>query len=283
MPPRSNPTARQARLGAELRKLREACGMSASEAGAHLGGGTAQISHIEAGRWGVSPERVRRLAHHYGSGHQALIDELCRMAGERGRGWWDEYRSALTQGFLDVSELEHHARAILLLQITYIPGIFQTADYARAVFSSASHRIPKDQVDVRVEHRTRRRVIYDRATPPSTTALVHEAALRIRYGSRSVQRDQLRFLAEVAEWPAVQLRIVPFDMDGLSGSIQSMLYAVGPFPELDTVQIDDAFCGRLVNSVSLLAMYRDMFAVLERKALDASSSRNLIYQAIQEM
>ncbi|WP_245608023.1 helix-turn-helix domain-containing protein [Streptomyces hokutonensis] len=61
MPPRSSPTVRQARLGAELRKLREAAGMAAREAGAFLGGNQAQISHIEAGRWGVSAEAGRAV------------------------------------------------------------------------------------------------------------------------------------------------------------------------------------------------------------------------------
>ncbi|GAA0430566.1 helix-turn-helix domain-containing protein [Streptomyces luteireticuli] len=238
MPPRSNPTARQARLGAELRKLREACGMSASEAGALLGGGTAQISHIEAGRWGVSAERVRRLAVFYQAADEQLIDELCAMAEERLRGWWAKYRGILARGFLDVSELEHHAYAIRLLQITHAPGIFQTEDYARALFSSAQPSLQEKDLVARVEHRIARRAVYERPTPPPTTAIVHEAALRMRYGSREVQRRQLEFLCEAANWPAVTLRVVPFDTDNLIGSAQSVLYIAGPVPELDTVQMD---------------------------------------------
>ncbi|MBH1934546.1 helix-turn-helix domain-containing protein [Streptomyces sp. AV19] len=283
MPPRSNPTARQARLGAELRKLREACGMSAREAGALLGGGVAQISHIEAGRWGVSAERVRRLAAFYRADDERLIGELCAIAEERLRGWWTEYRGILAREFLDVSELEHHARAIRILQITYVPGIFQTTSYARALFSSAGPSLPEKDLAARVEHRVARRVVYERATPPPTTAIVHEAALRMRYGSRGVQRNQLKFLCEVADWPAVTLRVVPFDTDNLIGTAESVLYAVGPVPELDTVQMDHAQGGRLVDAPALLSVYRNMLNAVERSALGPDDSQKFIHRVIQEM
>ncbi|MEU8583854.1 helix-turn-helix domain-containing protein [Streptomyces abikoensis] len=283
MPPRSNPTARQARLGAELRKLREAAGLSAREAGALLGGGAAQISHIEAGRWGVSADRIRQLASYYKASNVRLINELCAMTDERVRGWWEQYRGLLTPGFLDVSELEHHARALHLLQITYVPGIFQTEDYARALFEGSIPPLPEASVRARTEHRIRRRVIYERTSPPETLAVIHEAALRMRYASSAVQRDQLRFLAEVAEWPSVTLLVVPFDMDNLVGTAQSMLYAVGPIPELDTVQIDNAFRGGFVTANALLSMYNTMFHTLADKALSPDDSRKFIHRLVQEM
>ncbi|GHF56701.1 transcriptional regulator [Streptomyces mashuensis] len=284
MPPRSNPTARQARLGTELRKLREAAGMSAREAGAMLGGGAAQISHIEAGRWGVSEDRVRRLASMYKCGNEALIDALCAMTREhRGQHWWDEYRGILSPGFLDISELEHHARALRLFQTTYVPGIFQTEEYARALFGGSIPSLPDEQLNARVEHRVRRRWIYEREQPPETVAIVHEAALRMRYGSRAVQQRQLRFLSDVAEWPTVTLRVIPFDMDNLIGTVQSMLYAEGPVPELDTVQMDNAFRGTFVSADALLSMYRSMFDVLVSSALSETESREFLHRAVQEM
>lgn len=282
MPPRRNPTARQARLGVELRKLREASVTSMANAGALLGGGSAQISHIEAGRWGVSAERVRRLAAHHKASNTVLIEALCGMAEERGRGWWEAYRGVLTPGFLDVSELEHHACALRLLQITHVPGVFQTEDYARVVFGSAVPTLPELELNARVEHRIRRRGIYDQPHAPETVALVHEAALRMRYGTRSIQRAQLEFLLQAAEWPTVTVRVIPFDTDNVIGTAQSMLYASGPIPELDTVQIDNAFGGGFINAVPLLSMYRDMFDGLAKPALGVDESRAFIQQVIRE-
>ncbi|MBF6053372.1 DNA-binding protein [Streptomyces eurocidicus] len=283
MPPRSNPTARQARLGAELRKLREASGMPAGEAGALIGGGAAGIGHIEAGRWGVSAERVRRLAAHYRAGDERLVGALCAMAEERGRGWWEEFRGVLSPGFLDVSELEHHATALRLMQLTHVPGIFQTEEYARVVFGSARPRLPERELCARVAHRVGRRRVFARTPAPETEVVVHEAALRMRYGGRAVQRAQLEFLTEAAGWPHVTLRVIPFDVDGLIGTAQSMLYAVGPLPELDTVQIDSAFGGGFVDAYALVAMYRELFDSLAGIALRPEESRKLVHHVAQEL
>src|ERR671919_1087516 len=109
MPPRSQPTARQVRLGTELRRLREAAGTTAREVAGFLGSTSAQMSQMEAGIAGVSEERVRRLAAHYRCADVALIDALVEMATDRTRGWWEAYRDRLPPVFLDLAELQHHA------------------------------------------------------------------------------------------------------------------------------------------------------------------------------
>ncbi|MBB5117531.1 hypothetical protein FHS36_000937 [Streptomyces eurocidicus] len=257
--------------------------MPAGEAGALIGGGAAGIGHIEAGRWGVSAERVRRLAAHYRAGDERLVGALCAMAEERGRGWWEEFRGVLSPGFLDVSELEHHATALRLMQLTHVPGIFQTEEYARVVFGSARPRLPERELCARVAHRVGRRRVFARTPAPETEVVVHEAALRMRYGGRAVQRAQLEFLTEAAGWPHVTLRVIPFDVDGLIGTAQSMLYAVGPLPELDTVQIDSAFGGGFVDAYALVAMYRELFDSLAGIALRPEESRKLVHHVAQEL
>ena len=105
MPPRSHPTARQQRLGAELRKLRDAAGLSTEQAAAVLATNRTVISSTEAGRHGISPERVRRLACNYDCANSHLVDALAKMAGERANGWWEEFRGVLPPTFLDIAEL----------------------------------------------------------------------------------------------------------------------------------------------------------------------------------
>ncbi|MFI2791215.1 helix-turn-helix domain-containing protein, partial [Kitasatospora sp. NPDC018614] len=91
MPVRRHPTARQARLGAELRRLREAAGLKATEAASLLGVNSAQMSQIESGASGVSEERVRRMAANYACDDTELIAALVEMTAVRTRGWWEEY------------------------------------------------------------------------------------------------------------------------------------------------------------------------------------------------
>ncbi|MEV5487686.1 helix-turn-helix transcriptional regulator [Streptomyces bobili] len=283
MPPRSNPTARQARLGAELRKLREAAGMAAREAGAFLGGNQAQISHIEAGRWGVSAERVRRLATLYSASDEKLIDALCAMAEERAKEWWEEYRGILRPGFLDLAELEHRATRLRSVQTVNIPGLLQSEEYVRAIHSSHVPKLPVDELDARVEFRMRRRTILEREKPTPLVALVHEAALRMRYGGRKVAKGQLEFLLETSALSAVTVRIIPFTCEEFIEAAQSLLYAAGVVPQLDTVHLDSPLGGITVTDTAGLVRFAGMLDFAERAALSERASRQLIHRIAQEL
>ncbi|TVL92469.1 helix-turn-helix transcriptional regulator [Streptomyces sp. SAJ15] len=284
MPPRDHPTARQARLGAELRKLRESAGMAAREAAGLLSIDQAKISHIEAGRVGVSEERIRRLATFYSCDDAGLIDALCTIARERrGQFWWDEYRGVLSPGFLDIAELEHHATHLRYLQSVTFPGVFQTEDYARALFAGVIPALPDDEVEARVEHRMKRRRIFERTAPPAFEATIHEAALRMRIGGRKVMRTQLEFLMEVSEWPCVTLRVIPFTAEEFVEATQTVLYAGGVVPQLDTVQIDTPFGGRFLDAVAELNKYRALLDFTHRVSLDPQESRQFIHHVAREL
>lgn len=257
--------------------------MPAREAGALLGGNQAQISHLESGRWGISAERVRRLASFYSASDSALVDALCDMAEERNKGWWEEYRGILPQGFLDVAEMEHHARRILSLQSLTIPGIFQTADYARTIFGGALPPLPQTELDARVEQRIRRRTLFDRDTPPPFEGVINEAALRMRYGGRAVARGQLEHLLEVSEWPSVTIQVLPFSTEELIGSAQSVLYTDGPVPQLDTVQLDSAYGPAFLDAKAQLDKYRAVLEAAQRTSLSPTASRELIRSIVKEM
>ncbi|MCZ4100274.1 helix-turn-helix domain-containing protein [Streptomyces sp. So13.3] len=283
MPPRSFPTARQQRLGAELRKLRERAGMTGREAGSTLGGNQIQISHIESGRYGVSGTRVRQLAAHYSATDQALVEALVAMAEERGKGWWEEYRDSLAAGFLDLAELEHHATRMHTVQMLYMPGLLQTEAYARAVFAGGVAELPPAEIDLRVDFRMRRREVLDQAALKEFELIIHEAALRIRYGSREIMRAQLSYLAEMAERSNITVRLIPFDADELSGSAQSMFYACGPIPQMDTVQVDAVIGSGFLDAEAQLAKYRALLAAMEQAALSTELSRQRIRAIVQEM
>ncbi|MFC8824800.1 helix-turn-helix domain-containing protein [Streptomyces sp. NPDC057137] len=282
MPPRAYPTARQKRVGTELRKLRERAGLSGSAVAAFLGGERAQVSHLESGRYGVSAERVRRIAAHCSATDKHLVDALASMAEERGKGWWEDYRGILSPGFLDLAELEHHALYLRAIQMLYIPGLFQTEAYARELFTSGVSDLPKSEINARVEHRTRRREIFDRPNPPKFESFIHEAALRMRYGPVEVARSQLDFLHQVSQWPSVTIRIIPFDAQ-LNGSIHPMLYAGAAIPQLDTVQVDSAFDGGFLDAEAQLAKYRSLLDSVATISLGVAESTKFIQRIAQEM
>ncbi|MGW2258118.1 helix-turn-helix domain-containing protein [Streptomyces sp. NPDC001780] len=284
MPARSNPTARQARLGAELRKLRVRSGKPAREAAGLLSTDSAKISHIESGRLGVSEERIRKLAVLYECDDAALIDALCAIAREhRGQHWWDEYRGILGPGFLDIAELEHHARYLRYLQPVTFPGVMQTEDYARALFDSVLPKLPPAEVQARVEHRMRRKSIFDRDEPPEIVAVVHEAALRMRIGGRRIARRQLEHLMEMSQRPEVMLRIIPFTNEDFIDLTRTVLYAAGAVPQLDTVYVDTPLSGLFLDAAAELEKNRTLLDFAEQASMEPDESRSFIHHIAREL
>ncbi|PJE94625.1 transcriptional regulator [Streptomyces carminius] len=284
MPPRDAPTARQARLGAELRKLRERAGRTAREAAGLLGVDHARVSNIESGRMGVSEERIRRLAVFYSCDDTELIDALCAMARERrGQFWWDEYRGVLPPEFLDIAELEHHATGMRTMQTLSIPGLLQTEEYARALFGKAVPRLPSAEVEVRVEHRLKRQSVLGGEDPPVCEAIIHEAALRMRFGGRDVARAQLEHLLEASANPIVTVRVIPFTCEDFIEVTQPLLYAAGVVPQLDTVQVDGPLGGMHLDAEAELQRYRTLLDIAEGVSLGREESRQFIHDIARKL
>ncbi|WP_234535381.1 helix-turn-helix domain-containing protein [Streptomyces shenzhenensis] len=280
MAKRIEPTARQLRLAVELRRLRDATGLSSREAAVLLGVNAPQISQIESGLAGVSEKRLRALAANYSCSDDELIEALAAMTKDRTRGWWEEYRELLPAPFLDLAELEHHATFLREAQFLYIPGLLQTKDYARAVYSYRVPELPQTELELRVQHRLRRKVVLDR-TP--FDAIIHEAALRIMVGDRAASRAQLNELLEVSEADNVTVRVIPFAAEGFAGAASAMLYAGGAVPKLDTVVRDGPNGAAYVDSDGQLAALRTLLRKLETASLNPGKSRDFINRVAKEL
>ncbi|MFE3855991.1 helix-turn-helix domain-containing protein [Streptomyces griseorubiginosus] len=275
---RREPSARHMRLGVELRRLREGAGLTTIEAAALLGANRVQITQIESGLAGVSEERLRRLASHYDCTDQEFINALAAMATDRTRGWWEEYRGQLPTSFLDLAELEHHATYLHEVSILYVPGLLQTEDYARAVFSARVPELTPEELELRVAHRMRRQeltVAYE--------SVIHESALRIRVSDRAASRAQLVRLLELSESDDISVRVIPFDLDGFASAASTMTYTGGPVPRLDTVVRDVPHGSAFIDSEAQLTAFRTRFRKVEAVSLDPGQSRDFINRLTKEL
>ncbi|MQS37614.1 helix-turn-helix domain-containing protein [Streptomyces katsurahamanus] len=276
MAPRPRPTIRQRRFGAELRRLRENAGLSAPVAAERLGADRTMISNIEAGRFGISEERLRRLASIYECGDARLIDALASMTGGRTKGWWDEYRGKIPPDFLDVAELEHHAAALTTLQTAHIPGLFQTEDHARALFRLFVPALPRLEIELRIAHRLARHGVLTRTPAIPYVGMIHEAALRMRVGGRPVAKAQLNRLLEESVRPNVRLLVIPLTVEGFPMAGDTMMYASAANPCLDTAEVDSPIGAVFFDSPTQLANFRHRLDAVERVALTPERSRDLI-------
>ncbi|WP_274560179.1 helix-turn-helix domain-containing protein [Streptomyces spiramyceticus] len=276
-------SGRRMRLGVELRKLRERAGMTSTEAAQMLGTSAGQLSNIEVARFGASADRVRALARIYDCSDHAFVEALAGMAGGRQRGWWEEYREILPTSLLDLAEMEHYATALHTAYTSHMPGLLQSADHARDVFRQVVPELSPPEIEHRLSHRIKRQAVLYRADPVPYTAVVHEAALRMRFGGPSVARRQLEHLLGMSEREHITITVIPFDAGGFPGAGQSIAYACGPAPQLDTVHLDQSHGSALLDAEAQLHKYRMVLDRLKAFTLTPEKSRDFIHNIAQQL
>ncbi|MFK0103524.1 helix-turn-helix domain-containing protein [Streptomyces sp. NPDC091217] len=283
MASKREPTARQMRLAVELRRLREAAGLSSREAAALLDVNSVQISQIEAGTSGVSEQRLRRMAANYACADGEFIDGLAAMATDRSQGWWEEYRGVLPAAYQDLAELDHHARFRNDVAVIHVPGPFQTEDYARSLFAYMNPEFPDSEVELRVEHRMKRRVVIEGPAPIPYETVIHEAALRISVAGHAATRAQLTRILGMSEADHITVRVIPFALADFAGAGSTMAYLGGVVPRLDTVVRDAPHGTAFVDSDAQLEHFRKLFRRVKEAALPPRQSRDLIHQLAKEL
>ncbi|KOU45396.1 DNA-binding protein [Streptomyces sp. WM4235] len=277
MPPRTTPTYRQTRLGAELRRMRMAAGMTADAAAALLGLDRGKISNIESGVRTLSADRLRTLADNCSCTDAAYVDALVDIAQPRSRGWWDEYRGKVPPGLLDIAELEWHATRLHTAQTVHIPGLLQTEDYARAIFGAVLPELRRLDVELRVAQRNARQQVLEGGKLTPYVGYVHEAALRMQFGGRAATRRQLQFLNDQGEREHITLRVLPVELGIFPGAGNAVLYAEGPVKALDTTQLDTAHGPVFMHAEAQLAKYWSHLEWMNKAALSPQGSREFIH------
>ncbi|WP_434595722.1 helix-turn-helix domain-containing protein [Streptomyces sp. A5-4] len=283
MAARTSPTERQKRLGAEVRKMRTSAGVMAEVAAGLLGVDRGKISNIESGFRAISPDRLRTLAVNCGCTDESYVDALVEMAQPRRRGWWERYRPVLPQGLLDIAELEACSVRMRVAYSMHMPGLLQTSDHALAVFRVVVPQLPEHEVALRLAHRVERQHVLDGDTAPVYTGIVHEAALRMQFGGRAVARAQLDHLLKKSEQEKITLLVIPFEAGAFPGAGQTVLYAEGQVPQLDTVQIDNSHGPDFLHAEAQLAKYRAHLDWMEDIALSPEDSRDFIHAIARQL
>src|SRR5215510_6180550 len=146
----TGPTVRRRRLGTELRKLRESTGYKLEEVAAQLGVAPSTLSRIETG--------MAREGHR--------------------KGWWAAYDDVLPSGFDIYVGLEAETAAVRSYEISVLPGLLQTPDYARAVLREMFPRHAAEQIERLVDLRMQRQRRLDDDPPLELWAILDEAVVR---------------------------------------------------------------------------------------------------------
>ncbi|WP_280269963.1 helix-turn-helix domain-containing protein [Nocardia wallacei] len=228
--PGEDPALLRLVLGARLRRLREAAGISGQAAGRAIRASHSKISRLEAGRVGFRAMDIDDLLTLYGVEEpEARADYLWLAQRANGAGRWqvDDDAGQRLDTYL---ALEDAATVVRSYAPGVIPELLQTAAYAHAV-SAVARPGPTADVQRRVELLMRRQRLLHRRVPPKLWLVIEEAVLRRPFGGTEIWRDQLEHLAQVAQRSEVTVQIVPDHIGG--PAISAVPFTLLRFAEAD--------------------------------------------------
>jgi hypothetical protein len=177
---------------------------------------------------------------------------------------------------------ESTATQIHSYQPTYIPGVAQTADYARAVFE-ASDIFEPSQIEGRVQIRTgRAALVLDRPKPALCKYYIHEAALRVPIGGPRVMHEQLLHLLFLGNRAECAIRVVPMSAGArgmVDGSFQIFDYKEDP----PLVFLQHETTSEFLENDEEVASYRRILQRVASVALDGPQTREFLAQVASDL
>jgi transcriptional regulator with XRE-family HTH domain len=270
------PTLRRRRLGAELKRCREAAGLTQEIVGRHFEWHAAKVTRIETARVAVTARDVKDLLTLYGVEDEAYREALMALARlSRERTWWTDYRDIMRPG--NFVGLEAEASVLRAWEPLVVPGLLQTEAYMRALMRTGRSFDPPHALDRRVALRLKRQGRLTARNPLNLVGLIDESVVRRVIGGPEVMNEQLRHLLDTAQLPTVTVQILPFDAGEhpfLGGS--AALLEFRETTHLDVVYLEGLAGDYYEEQHSEVARYRDEFERLSAKALDSRLTIKMI-------
>jgi len=284
VPEPTSPTVRRRLLAAELRRLRERAGLTGDDVARKVKWSASKISRIETAQTAPRTPDIRKLLALYGVEGKAA-EELLALGQEAvGKGWWETYSPTLPPEYSDLVGMEAEAKSALSWAAQIVPGLFQTADYAREVTNGYTEQIapvPPSETRRLVEVRLARQQVLTRDNPLEMSAVLDESVLYRRFGDRDrdVMKEQMEKLLELSERANISLRILPLDGRHPIGTGAFVLLQFGDVHHVsheDVVYIESLTDGRYIEGAEEVYRYRRSFDRLSELALDEAKSKETL-------
>ncbi|HUZ23401.1 MAG TPA: helix-turn-helix transcriptional regulator [Streptosporangiaceae bacterium] len=233
----SGPTVLRILLGTQLRRLREARGITAQQAARTIRASESKISRIELGRNSFREVDIADLLTLYGIMDVGEREQMLSLASQANQpGWWHRYQDILPTWFQSYIGLEESAESIRSYDSQFVPGLLQTEEYAAAVIELGEFSLEETERLVYLRKERQRRF-----TTGSLRlwAIIDEMALRRPVGSPGLMRAQLEYLLELNERPGLTLQVTPYPEGGsylVPGSFSILRFATADLPDVVYVE-----------------------------------------------
>jgi transcriptional regulator with XRE-family HTH domain len=269
---------RRRQLRTELKRLRESVGLTQGGVAEYLEWHPTKLMRIETGRTPPHPNDVRLMLAVYGVSDREQVTALVRLAREaRQHGWWHSYRDVLLSRYDFFIGLESEASSLCWFELAMIPGLLQTADYARALMRGNSPGLGRAEVERRVEVRMTRQRILGRDDQPRLSVILDEAAIRRVVGGPAVMRAQVRSLIDAGERGIATIQIVPQNADAHPGQAGSfVVLGFAHLSEPDVVYLETVGGNFYVDKPEEVLLYSTAFDHLRTLALSPCETQAML-------
>ncbi|NEA21935.1 helix-turn-helix domain-containing protein [Actinomadura bangladeshensis] len=282
MPDEPTPDVRTVRLGLELRHIRLEQNLTLQKAHELLNRSVSSVSRIEKGQVKLPERDLPPILDAYG-----ITDPTRRKAlqaltrGPSAKDWWQSYRDVLTVYPTFIS-MENEAARIRAFESIFLPGLLQTAEYAREIFSVGRPERSALEIKRLTDVRIKRQQILRRTPRPDVHVILAESTLRQCVGGPEVMQRQLQHLVEVLALGRVGLQILPFTA-GAHPALGSFNILTVPALGGDIVHIDETSRSRFVDDEAITGRYLDVYERLSIAALPEDDSRRQIEHLAYEL
>jgi len=266
-------------LALRLRELRQAANLTGRQLAEALSWPASKISKLENGRQTPTDDDIVAWTRWTDSEAEAeaLLASLHTLELQHAE-WQRQIKMGLRPHQQEIAELDAKTRLFRAFESTFIPGLLQTAEYARARFAqSISVFKVKDDVNAAVQARIKRQEILYRPDKRFHFVLT-EAALRYRLCSPEVMLGQLDRLVSFSALTNVRLGIIGFETS----------YVVAPahgfwLLDDDRVMVETFSAELNLAQPREIALYRMIFDQLAGVASYGRAARGIITRVIDDL
>jgi transcriptional regulator with XRE-family HTH domain len=260
-------------FGKELKRRREAAGMTQEELGRLAFCSAGYISQFEQG--------IRKPQ----LDHSQRFDEILQTDGF----FEDMWREIINQSpyshyFSDAADLETEALTICDFAPVLVPGLLQTEGYARAVFRAAQPLLPEEEINERVGSRLARARILkpgDGHTPPMYWSILDESVIRRPVGGPEAMSAQLTHIARVVRERRALVQILAFAAGAhalMEGLVTLMTFADAP----PVAYLESPNLGQLIDDPAIIAREQMYYDLVRASALSHDESLSMIETAAED-
>jgi transcriptional regulator with XRE-family HTH domain len=283
----TNPTMLRRYVALELRRLREAAGLSMDEVGKELGRSGSTVRHLETQRSLPGRLEVERLLQLFGVSERTEGFLNLVNAARRGKDWWADFPGVPERMDLLLG-MEAAAVDIRGYDAVLVPGLFQTPTYAKAVMRAGEPNLPDDELRPLIDLRMQRQdILTRRLDPPAVWWVLDESVLTRRAADPMVLPEQLNHLVRLGDLPNVHIRILPSDAvgihAGMDGSFRIFTFGSEMVNDPGVVYTESRIGVNYHENPADIQRYHETWLQVQVQALNPEESRAMLVRRVEEI